>query len=618
MKKQSFLDRYFKPWTLPWLFQRSILVVKQRRLPQVSLNNLVTDYRFTREVRKKVKSSKGKGKSEVDVFDLPFFRYHSFELPSLITCQYVPDQELSALNRFFDHIYVINLERRPDRRLEMIRKLSALAIRAEFFRAEDGSTEENIQEYKAYLEKPIEPGKAHELEIRLKRKVIYSHGSWAYLKTYSRLLRDAQKRGFERILCLDDDVIFARDFEERFSKVAKTLPETWKLLYLGASQHSWKEGEDLEFPGKETHYYYPLRTDGSFAIGIRREIFEHLQKEVSGMNCSFDSGALRSASLKYRGECFVLYPNLVIADVRESDIMVARNQESHSKTVKWELKDFDLSAEKELVSVIITAFNAEKTLERSLRSVMMQSYKDLEIIVVDDGSTDGTAGIVERLAREDPRIVLIAGGPNIGAYPARNLAICRSRGRYITFQDADDIALKDRIRHQLIYHSLENIRFSVMRILRSRLDFSGTSLEKQDDLILKVLENRGDSTAVLHEYRDQPNIGLVTSMFDRVLFEELGLFWENRFGADAEIIERILYHKTGLLLKGPGQKIHAYLSGRDSIPGLYRRIDTVGIISPEMTDQNLTRKFPTAERDAFEDRWRKKLTGDFNYDYPEL
>lgn len=620
MKKQPFLDRYYKPWTIPWLFQRSILVVKQRRLPQVSFSNLVTDYRFTREVRKKVQSAKGKGQSEFNIYDLPFFRYHSFELPSIITCQHVPDQELSALNRYFDHIYVINLERRPDRRLEMICKLSALSIRAEFFRAEDGNSEENTEEYRAYLEKPIEPGKAHELEIRLKRKVIYSPGSWAYLKTYNRLLRDAQKRGFEKILCLDDDVIFARDFEERFRKAAETLPENWKLLYLGASQHSWKESEDLVFPvkGMDPGYYHPLQTDGSFAIGIHRQVFGHLLEQASRMDCSFDSGALRHVSKQFLGECFVHYPNLVIADVRESDIMVARNQESHAKTVKWELKDFELSANKELVSVIITAYNAEKTLERSLRSVMMQSYKDLEIIVVDDGSTDGTAGIVERLAKEDPRIVLIAGGRNIGAYPARNLAIRRSRGRYITFQDADDMALQDRIRHQMIFHSLEKVRFSVMRILRSRIDFSGTSLEKQDELILKVLENRGESTVGLHEYRDQPNIGLVTSMFDRSLFEEFGLFWENRFGADAEIIERILFQKAGLLLKGPGQKIHDYLSGRDSIPGLYRRIDTIAIISPEMTDQNLTRKFPTMERDAFEDRWRKRLTGDFNYDYPEL
>lgn len=101
-----------------------------------------------------------------------------------------------------------------------------------------------------------------------------------------------------------------------------------------------------------------------------------------------------------------------------------------------------------LVSVIIPAYNAERFIERTLHSVFEQTYQNLEIIVVDDGSTDSTASIIEQMACGDDRITLIQ-QENQGVVAARNHAISRAQGRYVAPLDNDDIWLPRKIERQV-------------------------------------------------------------------------------------------------------------------------------------------------------------------------
>lgn len=89
------------------------------------------------------------------------------------------------------------------------------------------------------------------------------------------------------------------------------------------------------------------------------------------------------------------------------------------------------------VSVIIPLYNTEAYVEEALRSVMGQTLRRTEIIVVDDGSNDGSAAVVEALAAEDPRIRLIRQA-NAGQAAARNTALDVARGAYVYFMDSDD------------------------------------------------------------------------------------------------------------------------------------------------------------------------------------
>jgi glycosyltransferase involved in cell wall biosynthesis len=102
----------------------------------------------------------------------------------------------------------------------------------------------------------------------------------------------------------------------------------------------------------------------------------------------------------------------------------------------------------DLVSVIIPAYNAAATLDETLRSVRSQTHRDLEIIVVDDGSRDETAAIARRHAARDARLRLIS-QRNAGVAAARNHGIAASGGALIAPVDADDLWAPDKIEKQL-------------------------------------------------------------------------------------------------------------------------------------------------------------------------
>jgi succinoglycan biosynthesis protein ExoO len=96
-----------------------------------------------------------------------------------------------------------------------------------------------------------------------------------------------------------------------------------------------------------------------------------------------------------------------------------------------------------LVSVIIPAHNAERTIRNAVESVLRQTVSDLEVIVVDDASTDGTAGAVGRI--HDSRVRLLVTEHNLRQAAARNLAMKCAKGKWVAFLDADDEWVADRL-----------------------------------------------------------------------------------------------------------------------------------------------------------------------------
>jgi glycosyltransferase involved in cell wall biosynthesis len=101
-----------------------------------------------------------------------------------------------------------------------------------------------------------------------------------------------------------------------------------------------------------------------------------------------------------------------------------------------------------LVSVIIPAFNAADFIRQALKSVLAQTYQEIEVIVVDDGSTDATCAIVEEFAKKDDRFRLVR-QCNAGVGAARNTAIREARGKYIAPMDADDLFFPGKLEKQV-------------------------------------------------------------------------------------------------------------------------------------------------------------------------
>lgn len=98
-----------------------------------------------------------------------------------------------------------------------------------------------------------------------------------------------------------------------------------------------------------------------------------------------------------------------------------------------------------LVSVVMPAYNAEKYISEAIESILNQTFKDFEFIIVDDASTDGTWGIIQKYAEKDPRIVAVKNEKNIRVARTRNRGIEKAIGKYVANMDADDRSLPDRL-----------------------------------------------------------------------------------------------------------------------------------------------------------------------------
>ncbi|MBC1372006.1 glycosyltransferase family 2 protein [Listeria booriae] len=102
-----------------------------------------------------------------------------------------------------------------------------------------------------------------------------------------------------------------------------------------------------------------------------------------------------------------------------------------------------------LVSVIIPTYNSEDTIAGTISSVLNQTYKSLEIIIVDDASNDKTVQIIKAL--DKPQIHLFVLDQNLGAAEARNIALSKARGRFIAFLDSDDTWYPEKLARQLSF-----------------------------------------------------------------------------------------------------------------------------------------------------------------------
>lgn len=101
------------------------------------------------------------------------------------------------------------------------------------------------------------------------------------------------------------------------------------------------------------------------------------------------------------------------------------------------------------VSVIMSVFNSEKYLGEAVESILNQTHRDFEFIIVDDCSTDGSPDILNEYTRKDPRIRLLKNEKNLGLTKSLNRAISQAKGKYIARMDSDDAALEDRLARQV-------------------------------------------------------------------------------------------------------------------------------------------------------------------------
>ena len=101
------------------------------------------------------------------------------------------------------------------------------------------------------------------------------------------------------------------------------------------------------------------------------------------------------------------------------------------------------------ISVILSVYNSEDTISKSVESILNQSFSDFELLIMDDGSTDNTSKIISNLDKENSCIKSYRNKKNIGLTKSLNILINETRGEFIARQDADDVSYRDRFQNQI-------------------------------------------------------------------------------------------------------------------------------------------------------------------------
>lgn len=129
-----------------------------------------------------------------------------------------------------------------------------------------------------------------------------------------------------------------------------------------------------------------------------------------------------------------------------------------------------------MISIITAAYNAQTTLSETIASVLAQTYREWEMMVIDDGSTDDTASIAFQASQADKRIRLIM-QPNMGVAQARNFGLLVSKFPFIAFLDADDMWMPDKLERQLVFMQAAKSAFSFTAYRKFRGSEIGPKIE---------------------------------------------------------------------------------------------------------------------------------------------
>ena len=183
------------------------------------------------------------------------------------------------------------------------------------------------------------------------------------------------------------------------------------------------------------------------------------------------------------------------------------------------------------ISVIMPVWNSENTVSASIRSILNQTWRNLELIIIDDASDDQTWTICEKFAKQDNRIKLYRNIFNKGPYFCKNIALNNFvSGEYITGQDADDWSHPQRLEHHYFLSKEHGALASIIYMLRLSENGQITKIDVINDFSFDGAARKASISCLFNT---------------QFLKDELG-YWDNvRFGADTEMLARAQHASKG-------------------------------------------------------------------------
>jgi len=201
------------------------------------------------------------------------------------------------------------------------------------------------------------------------------------------------------------------------------------------------------------------------------------------------------------------------------------------------------------VSIIMASFNSEKYIVKALESIINQSYKDWECIIIDDFSDDNSVKIIKNCIRSDKRFYMYSNKKNIGAGQSRNIGISIAEGQFLTFLDSDDIWEPHHLERQILF-----MKSNKLTISHSHYGYINSKGDKLKEIFKVSLKKIGFKDLLL-----RPEMSCLTTIID---ISKTGKFYMS------EDKRRQDYYLWLNLLKNGN-----FSRGFDHIGGYYRQHD---------------------------------------------
>lgn len=190
-----------------------------------------------------------------------------------------------------------------------------------------------------------------------------------------------------------------------------------------------------------------------------------------------------------------------------------------------------------LVSIILTSYNYERYVGDAIRSALGQTYRNLELLVLDNHSTDGSMRVIRSF--EDPRIVVVEHPENIGLWPNQNAGIRMARGEYVLFLSADDLLFPWHVAGLVAYHAAHpdvDVRYSPYLTM----DAAGRVLDRFEHPAFDAAESFAGRNELAGLLTRDSYVCFPTVLFRKALFDELGMLDESlSVGSDYEFFARM-------------------------------------------------------------------------------
>ena len=264
------------------------------------------------------------------------------------------------------------------------------------------------------------------------------------------------------------------------------------------------------------------------------------------------------------------------------------------------MKTNNLTMANPKISIIIPVYNVEQYIRKLIDSILVQTFEDFELLLINDGAKDSTPQILDEYAREDHRVIVIH-KDNGGVSSARNVGLENAKGTYIAFADSDDYMYPDNL--QTMVEEIQDYDLLICEWVRCRREQIGEFDKTRKKQNFKEISGRGDTLSNAIKNKGYKDASVWNQLFVHDIIERNNIRFENTQGEDELFCYQYQEHINSL--KKIDYQGYAYIYTSNSLSGTHQCIAEIDWIRKmENIYDNIITKYDIFGGDLSTYTWR--------------